>query len=371
MTAVLEPPAATLAPVTPDTVTDLVELYKGRRDRLVGYAARFAGGRDQGEDAVQDAFLALLTNPEQVRNAAAYVGAHARGRALSESSRRGQQVPVGDAMDWQPDTAPPAEDLDTLAACMGDPATARAVDEALARLPERQAHAIRQHLLENRPVSAVAETLGIDKSTVYRDVNAGLETLRGMNVEVPKPIDEPAPQRPSGSTPHASDAELVATLDQEFPGKWIGPGPAEELLRRVHGKCSTVRAVRAQKRHNERCEKPPSKNRATGAANGAGKRALADGTAVAPALPAEPAASESAVSEVWLMGAKPPISCLLVRTDETTSPRDLAAVSMAGAQREITGQLIADGYRPDGPWVDVDPAGPEAMRKFYLERGQR
>src|SRR5258705_14007 len=70
-----------------------------------------------------------------------------------------------------------------------------------------------------------------------------------------------------------------------------------------------------------------------------------------------------------LMGPKPPISCLLVHTDETTGSRDLAAVSMPGAQREITGQLIGEGYRPDGPWVDIDPAAPEAMRKFQSPTG--
>lgn len=402
MTAVMEPPtfmqAPTLKdPTSPDTVTDLVDLYRGKRDRLVRYAGRWVNGRDTAEDVVQDAFVRLLSKGTEARNPAALLTSYTRGEALKESERKDKRaVPVGEAMDWQPDTAPPAEDLDTLSACMGDTATAKAVDDALAKLPERQSRAIRMHLLQGMKVSEIATALGIDKTTVYAALNVGMEALRQMNVALPDDEPEPvteaqdaAPKRRVGA-PTASHEELVATLDRLFPGTWVGPRPAEETLRRIHHKCSTVRAIRAQKAHNATCEKPPSKTRATGLADGAAKRksptasvtkvVATEGPVVTTdpvtrtvvttvRVPAPTASQGPVVAEVWLMGAKPPISCLLVHTDETTANRDLAAVSMLGAQREVTGQLIGEGYRPDGPWVDVDPAAPEAMRKFHQAEG--
>lgn len=431
MTAVMEPPTARLNPETPDTVTDLVELYRGRRQQLVGYASKFAGGRDQAEDAVQEAFVKLLTNPEQVRNAAAFVTAQARYRGQDESVHRGRQVPAGDAVDWQPDTAPPAEDLDTLPACMGDPAVVKAVDAALAKLPERQARAIRMRLLEGKKVSEIAPVLGVDKTTVYTDLSIGLETLRRMDVPIPgEEGDEPEP-----ATGKATMAQLVATLDAEHPGEWINSAKAEETLRHVYGVCSAARAARAQQVHNAPLTAPMRVR----AGSGPAARAAADAELVVTlgrefpgrtvtideaektlrhihgscslgrarqartqhnakvAEPAKPKAVKApartpakkvtpeespavrsdvkddittsaqgapTVAEVWLLGARPPISCLLVHTDETTGSRDLAAVSMGGAQREITGQLIGEGYRPDGPWLDIDPAAPEAMRKW-------
>jgi DNA-directed RNA polymerase specialized sigma24 family protein len=460
MTAVLEP--GQLRPETVDRAAEALRVYEEERAGLVRRAVQFAGGRDQAEDAVQDAFVALLTNPEQVRNAAAYVKSHSRGWALQESSRRAKQVPVGEAMDWQPDTAPPAEDLDTLAACMGDPAVVSAVDDALARLPDQQGLAVRLHLLDGQPVSAIAKTMGIGPRDVYRRITAGLEALRAMDIELPTEepetmAEEPAvparKRRLAAGLPTIDD--LTATLDREHPGEWLGPIPAHETLRRVHGSCSAKRAAIAQQAHNAPLTAPmriragqgpealaaanaelvvtlgrefpgrtvtnaeaeqtlrrvhgtcslgrarqarvehnakvpevvqPAKvngskpaNRGAGA-HGRGNRGdattvalvAAEATPAPASRPAQPTTeavdlptpSGPTVAEVWLLGAKPPISCLLVHTDETTGSRDLAAVSMLGAQREITGQLIADGYRPDGLWVDVDPTGPEAMRKF-------
>lgn len=422
MTAVMEPRTVRLDPETPDTVTDLVELYRERRDRLVRYATPIAGGRDQAEDAVQEAFLNLVRNPTAKRVTAGLVTTLTKVRALDESVHRGKQVPAGDAVDWQPDTAPPAEDLDTLSACMGDPAVVKAVDAALAKLPERQARAIRMRLLDGKKVSEIAPVLGVDKTTVYTDLSIGLETLRRMNVPIPgEEGDEPEP-----TTGKATMAQLVATLDAKHPGEWINSAKAEETLRHVYGVCSAARAARAQQVHNAPLTAPMRVR----VSKGPEARAAADAELVAtlarefpgrtvtideaettlrrehgscslgrarqartlhnakvaepakpkavkapartpakkatPEVPPAPpaAASGPTVAEVWLLGARPPISCLLVHTDETTANRDLAAVSMPGAQREITGQLIGDGYRPDGPWVDVDPAGPEAMRKF-------
>lgn len=48
------------------------------------------------------------------------------------------------------------------------------------------------------------------------------------------------------------------------------------------------------------------------------------------------------------------ISCTLVFEDESVSYPTVASVSVRGAQREVTGLLVAHGYTPAGRWSDED-----------------
>jgi hypothetical protein len=78
--------------------------------------------------------------------------------------------------------------------------------------------------------------------------------------------------------------------------------------------------------------------------------------------------------EVWLSQAHMEITCTVVLEDESTSTLDVKSLSMRGAQREMTGYLIAQGYSPVGPWEaeahsDDGYGGKEAVetsRKFKL-----
>ena len=78
--------------------------------------------------------------------------------------------------------------------------------------------------------------------------------------------------------------------------------------------------------------------------------------------------------EVWLSQAKMGITCTVVLEDERTSTLDVNALSIRGAQREITGYLIDHGYTPVGSWeVEADSdngyGGKDAVetsRKFKL-----
>ena len=59
--------------------------------------------------------------------------------------------------------------------------------------------------------------------------------------------------------------------------------------------------------------------------------------------------------DVWLSLANTGITCTVVLEDEKTSTLDVNSRSMRGAQREITGYLIARGYSPVGDWeVEAD-----------------
>lgn len=59
--------------------------------------------------------------------------------------------------------------------------------------------------------------------------------------------------------------------------------------------------------------------------------------------------------EVWLSRKNTEITCTVVTGDERTSTLDVTSLSMRGAQREMTGYLIARGYSPVGSWeVEAD-----------------
>jgi hypothetical protein len=71
--------------------------------------------------------------------------------------------------------------------------------------------------------------------------------------------------------------------------------------------------------------------------------------------------------EVWLRQDDDEIVCTVVRDDESTYELDVDALSMRGAQREMTGYFIDEGYEPAGEWqVEVLGAdGPaETSRRF-------
>jgi hypothetical protein len=68
--------------------------------------------------------------------------------------------------------------------------------------------------------------------------------------------------------------------------------------------------------------------------------------------------------EVWLTQENMEVACMVVREDESTDVLDVLSLSMRGAQREITGNLIDVGYKPDGRWVQE--ADGETWRRFRL-----
>jgi hypothetical protein len=72
----------------------------------------------------------------------------------------------------------------------------------------------------------------------------------------------------------------------------------------------------------------------------------------------------SAPIEVWLTWPRVSINCLVVFSDETVRRLDVCCLSMGGAQREVTGLLISEGYEPAGSWKTEDDRGRETMRPF-------
>ena len=59
--------------------------------------------------------------------------------------------------------------------------------------------------------------------------------------------------------------------------------------------------------------------------------------------------------EVWLSQANMAITCTVALEDDSTSTLYVKSLSMRGAQREMTGYLIAHGYTPVARWeVEAD-----------------
>ena len=71
--------------------------------------------------------------------------------------------------------------------------------------------------------------------------------------------------------------------------------------------------------------------------------------------------------EVWLSQPNMEVKCRIVHDDETTDELPIESLSMRGAQREITGYMIGQGYKPAGRWEYVTSpldSGSESVRKF-------
>lgn len=75
--------------------------------------------------------------------------------------------------------------------------------------------------------------------------------------------------------------------------------------------------------------------------------------------------------EVWLTQQNMAVACNVVHEDETTREYGVDSLSMRGAQREITGYLLGEGYEPVGRWEiearDTDTTPIETVRRFKLK----
>ncbi len=76
--------------------------------------------------------------------------------------------------------------------------------------------------------------------------------------------------------------------------------------------------------------------------------------------------------EVWLRQTNLTVDCTVVNEDESTREYGVDSLSMRGAQREMTGYFIGEGYQPDGRWTATaqDPGAEtvEAWRRFKVAR---
>jgi RNA polymerase sigma factor (sigma-70 family) len=387
---------------------DVEALYRKEHDGLVRYATRIAGSRDVAEDAVQETFVRLLSNPTEERVTGALASATTRGEALREHTHRGRQRPAGDAIDRLAVTAPTSDDGDGRVPCMGDPAIVAKVEAALAALPERDAAAVRMHYLEGRPVSAVAQELQVNPRTVYTAINRSLARFREMGFT----LDEDTSDERTASADVA--AALAALTDRQrdavrlryvegltfreigtrtgttensaltsvkratarlqksglLPEAWVPPGTkrpdAGPVRRRGRSMAERVAATkelfpdwRTSLPGGAKIRKALGLNSDSIAWKVKKQLEIDAGVVVAPSAPV----GVPVVSEAWLSWADQLVTCMFVHTDESTARHPVTFRSMPAAKREVTGLLVEQGHRPDGPWVDTAGVD-ESMRKF-------
>ena len=86
--------------------------------------------------------------------------------------------------------------------------------------------------------------------------------------------------------------------------------------------------------------------------------ALASLRYVEPMTDTESTNATAGPCEVWLTRAVNglTITCRVVHPDESVETLAVESLSMRGAMREVTGDMIASGYRPVGRWQAGDDA---------------
>jgi hypothetical protein len=70
--------------------------------------------------------------------------------------------------------------------------------------------------------------------------------------------------------------------------------------------------------------------------------------------------------EVWLRQRNLTVSCKVVYGGESTEELEIDSLSMRGAQREISGLLISQGYKPDGRWAAEAGVDHKTWRRLKL-----
>jgi hypothetical protein len=73
--------------------------------------------------------------------------------------------------------------------------------------------------------------------------------------------------------------------------------------------------------------------------------------------------------EVWLRRDHTGVACRVVHENESTETLDVDSLTLAGAEREVTGWFLSKGYTPvDHDWsmeiADSDGTVMESMRRF-------
>jgi hypothetical protein len=77
--------------------------------------------------------------------------------------------------------------------------------------------------------------------------------------------------------------------------------------------------------------------------------------------------------EVWLTQNNIEIKCMVVHEDESATYLDVDSLSMRGAQRQITADLIDQGYTPAGRWENAEdePLIGDGSYDYQLETVRR
>jgi RNA polymerase sigma factor (sigma-70 family) len=154
-----------------EAFADLVKRYAGM---VYATCLRITGNAHAAEDASQECFLQLARQAGTVRRSLA-------GWLQKTATSRALMIRRGDAS--RRDRERKAVQMNGAKAQGGDPTWAEiapCVDEALSELPDDLRDLLARHFLQGRTQAEVAEEIGVDRSTVSRRLEKGLDRLRAM-----------------------------------------------------------------------------------------------------------------------------------------------------------------------------------------------
>lgn len=141
---------------------DLAALYDAWASRLLAYMTTITRDRDRAEDALQNLFVKLATNPPDLRDPRAYLYRAARREAWRVAFRRPER-----RLSEMEVLAPSSEAPDS-----------KPLIEALDRLPEDQAEVVLLHAIEGFTFKEVARIVRIPSDTAASRYRLALEKLK-------------------------------------------------------------------------------------------------------------------------------------------------------------------------------------------------
>lgn len=157
---------------------DLAELYESEQVGLRAFVRRIVGNTATAEDVVQQAFLNMLSRPDNgspdAAPGAAYVKRAARNLALNHlrDARRRSDVEIEDDAPERYADSTPSPEMTALYR-----SELRRLLQAIADLPPRRREAFILNRIEGLTYDEVAERMGISRNTVITQIVAALAEL--------------------------------------------------------------------------------------------------------------------------------------------------------------------------------------------------
>lgn len=159
--------------------SETLQLFLSHRSELLRQANRITRDRAQAEDVLQEAWLRFRTAlaERQMDEPLGYLSRIVRNLALDSARRSGLESRLfqteGDADPLQVPSDTPSQEAAVISG-----SELRAVENALARMPERMRAAVRMHRIEGIKLKDIAKQLGISVTSAHGLVAEGVTRCR-------------------------------------------------------------------------------------------------------------------------------------------------------------------------------------------------
>jgi RNA polymerase sigma-70 factor, ECF subfamily len=163
----------------PRSHREVAALVAAYSDRLVRYAFRQLGNRQDAEDAVQEVFVRAFadrSNRSEVAAVGPYLYRAVNNACTDLLRRRGAAAVFREEVEVESLLAGASGPTEIAEAAEG----ARRAESLLRRLPEEQAEAIRLRVFDGLRLAEIATVLGCPMNTVCSRLRYGFQKLRSL-----------------------------------------------------------------------------------------------------------------------------------------------------------------------------------------------